>query len=370
MTSTSSTPPSPPYTDPYLKRRLTLKQWENRPRTLRHPDSRGTSRNALIEQELDNESASLRQEVSLLLLSYTDFDDFSNSTWRRGTATRPLTSLESVHDDIHGRTGGSGGHMSSLDVSAMDPIFWLHHCAVDRLWAIWGALNPDEFMGARPAPYSNFTVRSGTLEDARTPLSPFWDSSGSRFWTSEGVRSTAVFGYAYPETRSWAFKGKEEYQRELRRTVARLYGSNPFLDFAQTVAPKDAAAGRPSFQGLAAGARLAAVSTEEQKPIVAAEHKVKSAVRSLAAGIGLAAAAPKEEQKPVTTEKHKDKPAEGSKANKISENPIEEGDITGKSLPSSPLQPPTNTPQPPSQTPSSASPQTTNTQTGSSTSAP
>lgn len=240
--------------------------------------------------------------------------------------------------------------MSSLDVSAMDPIFFLHHCAVDRLWAMWAALNPDEFMGARPAPYSNFTVRGGTLEDARTPLSPFWDASGSRFWTSEAVRDTAVFGYAYPETRSWAFKGREEYQRELRRAVARLYGSNPFVNFAQAVAPKDAAAGRPTIQGLAEGAKLAAVPAEQQKPIaeargkpaavpveqqnpiVAAENKVKSAVRSLAAGIRHAAA-PKDEQKPVSASKQ-EKPAEGHKADKTPENPIEEGDMTGKSSPS------------------------------------
>ncbi|SPN96684.1 related to Tyrosinase [Cephalotrichum gorgonifer] len=288
--------------------------WQNRPRTVRHPDSRGNSRNGIIEQELDNESASLRQEVSLLLLSYTDYDDFSNSTWRRGTTGRPLTSLESVHDDIHGRTGGSGGHMSSLDVSAMDPIFWLHHCNVDRLWNIWQDLNPDEFMTARPAPFSNFTVRGGTLEDARTPLSPFWDASGSKFWTSEAVKSPAAFGYAYPETQKWGFASTAAYQRELRRTIARLYGSNPFLNFAQTIAPVDRAADRPTLEELAAdpGARIA--------------------TRSLAAGVRLAAVSPKEEQKPVAAEQKAaaaEKQEEGRPDNEAPpQNPIQKGDLT------------------------------------------
>ncbi|MBE3049604.1 tyrosinase family protein [Candidatus Bathyarchaeota archaeon] len=266
----------------------------------------------MIEQELDNESASLRQEVSLLLLSYKDFDDFSNSTWRRGTTTRPLTSLESLHDDIHGRTGGSGGHMSSLDVSAMDPIFWLHHCNVDRLWAIWQDLNPDEFMSARPAPFSNFTVTGGTMEDARTPLSPFWDGSGTRFWTSEAVKKSGVFGYAYPETQSWGFKNREEYQREIRRTIARVYGSNPFVNFARTIAPVDKAAERPTIK-------------EAKAPEPAGGMKL------FATGVKLAAVAPKEEQKPIqaAAKEVKASSSAGAGEEKAPQNPVDEGDLSG-----------------------------------------
>lgn len=36
----------------------------------------------------------------------------------------------SVHDDI-------GGDMGFINRSAFDPIFWLHHCNVDRLWNVW-----------------------------------------------------------------------------------------------------------------------------------------------------------------------------------------------------------------------------------------
>ena len=35
-------------------------------------------------------------------------------------------SLEGVQNGIHARVG-DGGHMSSLDASAFDPIFRLHH---------------------------------------------------------------------------------------------------------------------------------------------------------------------------------------------------------------------------------------------------
>ena len=46
--------------------------------------------------------------------------------------------LESVpHNRIHTRLGGSNGFMAFPDTAALDPIFWLHHCNIDRLWEVW-----------------------------------------------------------------------------------------------------------------------------------------------------------------------------------------------------------------------------------------
>src|SRR5262245_36046174 len=44
----------------------------------------------------------------------------------------------SPHGMAHVVTGGNSGHMSS-GLSPLDPIFWLHHCNVDRIWAQWQA---------------------------------------------------------------------------------------------------------------------------------------------------------------------------------------------------------------------------------------
>jgi tyrosinase len=38
------------------------------------------------------------------------------------------------HSAIH---GGIGGWMGSVPTAAQDPIFWLHHCNIDRLWNRW-----------------------------------------------------------------------------------------------------------------------------------------------------------------------------------------------------------------------------------------
>ncbi len=70
-------------------------------------------------------------------LAETVFSDFSSS-------------LEgNPHGSVHGAVGGFGGNMGRVNRAARDPIFWLHHGNVDRLWNYWlslggGRLNPSD----------------------------------------------------------------------------------------------------------------------------------------------------------------------------------------------------------------------------------
>jgi tyrosinase len=47
------------------------------------------------------------------------------------------------HDQVHGLVGGADpttglpGLMSDPDTAGLDPIFWLHHANIDRLWEVW-----------------------------------------------------------------------------------------------------------------------------------------------------------------------------------------------------------------------------------------
>ena len=45
-----------------------------------------------------------------------------------------LASGHQMHNDLHGWVSG---HMGSLTGSPFDPLFYLHHCNIDRLWAMW-----------------------------------------------------------------------------------------------------------------------------------------------------------------------------------------------------------------------------------------
>jgi hypothetical protein len=41
------------------------------------------------------------------------------------------------HGPVHVQVGGPGGLMTDPDLAALDPIFWLHHANIDRLWDVW-----------------------------------------------------------------------------------------------------------------------------------------------------------------------------------------------------------------------------------------
>lgn len=86
----------------------------------------------------------------------------------------------SPHNTGHVVAGAGGGHMGD-GMSPLDPIFWLHHCNVDRLWAQWqdsGNKTPD-FNG-------NY---SGNFVDAKGQ--PVMTA------TSAGAQKIASFGYTY-----------------------------------------------------------------------------------------------------------------------------------------------------------------------------
>lgn len=82
-----------------------------RPRTFRDPE---------VPDELP------RAATINSILQAPTFDDFT-------------TRLENVHDAVHVWVGGS---MSAVPVAAYDPVFWAHHCMIDRLWYLWQLRHP------------------------------------------------------------------------------------------------------------------------------------------------------------------------------------------------------------------------------------
>ena len=61
-----------------------------------------------------------------------------NNTMAQTTWDTFRTSLEGIHGTVHMRIGGQMGGASSPS----DPIFWLHHGFIDKIWADWQKLNP------------------------------------------------------------------------------------------------------------------------------------------------------------------------------------------------------------------------------------
>jgi tyrosinase len=121
-------------------------------------------------------------DVSMQCLTIPYFDDHTASLSFGGAVTGfnhgedgigvegavETTPHDNVHSDI-------GGWMDSYETAALDPIFWIHHCNIDRLWAVWSAgqghTDPTDLAWLQPAGV-NFPFRFRDENGASQVLNP------------------------------------------------------------------------------------------------------------------------------------------------------------------------------------------------------
>jgi tyrosinase len=102
--------------------------------------------NALFSRRSRASNGDFGLDASIVTLKALRMRNFANSVPGResgfgGPVTGFSTSgsdnggLENVpHNAVHGQIGG---FMNDPATAALDPIFWLHHCNIDRLWEVW-----------------------------------------------------------------------------------------------------------------------------------------------------------------------------------------------------------------------------------------
>jgi tyrosinase len=114
--------------------------------------------------------------------------------------------------------------MSFLDYSAFDPIFWLHHTNVDRLFAMWQAVNPTSQMTPALEP-GTYSIPRNNIDTAQTPLYPFTSTISGQLYTSASSLTTAKFNYAYPEIEDWN-QSVDQLKTNVTAQINRLYDPN------------------------------------------------------------------------------------------------------------------------------------------------
>ncbi|KAG0650056.1 Polyphenol oxidase 1 [Hyphodiscus hymeniophilus] len=126
-------------------------------------------------------------------------------------------SIESVHGNVHVAVGGNYGHMTQLSYAGFDPIFYLHHCNVDRIVALYQAMNPNNFLTSSYEYGGTFTIPPskpygiGPNDTITTLLGPFSTNTNGDQWTSASSQYLSTFGYSYPEIKDW-IKGQTPAQ--------------------------------------------------------------------------------------------------------------------------------------------------------------
>ncbi|GAM91208.1 hypothetical protein ANO11243_092550 [Dothideomycetidae sp. 11243] len=189
--------------------------------TLRYPtswQSNAVSQDPGVTSQIASNQPNFKQRLYNLFTNYNNFNQFSNEAWIANSGVQGADSLESLHDSLHTITG-SNGHMTYLDYSSFDPIFWLHHTNIDRIWAMWSTINPNTYVQQANAQKPTYTYPAGTSLDATSGLAPFNKNTQGLLYTSNDVSSTTSFGYVYPETANGASAAS------VRAAVNSLYGS-------------------------------------------------------------------------------------------------------------------------------------------------
>ncbi|RPB25948.1 Di-copper centre-containing protein [Terfezia boudieri ATCC MYA-4762] len=144
---------------------------------------RGISDINSLKSFFQGETINWRADLIDLMINNYSYGGFTEGVGTPGdTATN---NLNDIHGSVHVNTGGyrtKNGNMSSVPSAGFDPIFFLWHCNVDRIGAMWQAAN-DAWMD-----------NESNVEE----LIPFRYSC-SEFWTSDRCRYPQKLGHTYPD---------------------------------------------------------------------------------------------------------------------------------------------------------------------------
>ncbi|EJD38205.1 Di-copper centre-containing protein [Auricularia subglabra TFB-10046 SS5] len=199
-----------PFTDG-VKQEAFFSKWG---RTYRWPGATTTPTDDYdkVDLELKRFYADLRAKVAHLFTFESEsdpakwslfWDEMSNVTVQsdpsKGGSTEVSKSLEAAHNSIHVIVGGVG-HMGQNDYAGFDPIFWLHHANVDRIFALWEYCYKDYWVGAGyndketgcfkyfTQPRGSFYQLEHTRLDQVTDMLPFRKARDA-YWTPMDARS-------------------------------------------------------------------------------------------------------------------------------------------------------------------------------------
>src|SRR5689334_16014729 len=107
-------------------------------------------------------------------LSKTTYPDFQNAL----ESGAGLSSSQQMHNGMHGWIGGPG-QMSLPSVSPFEPFFYLHHCNIDRLWAMWQA----------DGHASDYPVSGGDSQHHRNDIMYPWVGATAGYGTNASIAS-------------------------------------------------------------------------------------------------------------------------------------------------------------------------------------
>lgn len=224
-------------------------------------------RNPRIPAEFTNASSSnplyVPGRLSTDVFNALSLGPFSSqfTTFQRGTANSFEVQIEPrPHGRVHNLIGGS---MASL-LSPRDPIFWLHHSQIDRLWVAWVAAN-----AGRQMPPSSSSYWSGS----------FTYGPGLTLPRNQLINTTSFLGYRYQNAALPTALPPQAMAARLTRVVDEGRSANPPTREFPSIEPQPAGEDARTIGG-AREIPLGETSVSARIPIEASDSQ---ALQSLSA---------------------------------------------------------------------------------------
>lgn len=156
--------------------------------------------------------------------NYTAFSNTSSAgAWNAQNSGKTVVPLESPHNDIHLAVGGfdlkgqkgfdnipgANGDMGENNTAGLDPIFFFHHCNVDRMFWLWQVKNGhtdsieiiEGFQGSNTTDPNGQGPAAGQTENENltleTPLTPFMKGPEQPYISNDVINIETQLGITY-----------------------------------------------------------------------------------------------------------------------------------------------------------------------------
>jgi tyrosinase len=177
--------------------------------------------------------------------------------WNELNDGAAVVAVEAPHNSIHlavggfdvtgvpGQNGdespivGANGDMGENDTAALDPIFYFHHCNIDRVFWLWqkkwGKTDTLEIIPGYPGTNSSDNhgstpgIPPNTWLDLTTPLNPFTrvvDGKPSAYTSLDCINIEAQLGYTYSDGSLQAVSQLEMLAADRSTKVMHVSGIN------------------------------------------------------------------------------------------------------------------------------------------------
>jgi hypothetical protein len=170
--------------------------------------------NSLFES---NRNTTMNSGGSLPASAVTHAGAFANVPFNSFSSSLEGTPHGGVHVTV-------GGGMGSFQLAGRDPVFWLHHCNIDRLWNRWLSQG-----GGRVNPVGNASWMN--------TLFTFFDETGAQVQMSgsQVVNNATQLQYCYDEERKWVYDSMERRALVIGQWLRDILSASPEIELgAQT----------------------------------------------------------------------------------------------------------------------------------------